>query len=122
MVSAKNSKIFSRLFFSKIVLEVMLSHCLERKESFYDDKNVNFVKSKKRVFSKGFNSWFRPKNSKLFSRLFFSKIVLEIMLSYGLERKEGFYDDKNVNFVKSKTWLFSKGVNPLFRSKNRKFF
>ena len=22
------------------------------------------------------------------------------MLSYGLERKEGFYDDKNVNFVK----------------------
>ena len=68
----------------------MLSRGLERKESFYDDKNVNFVKSKKWVFSKGFNPWFRPKHSTFFSRLFFSKIVLEIMLSYDLERKEGF--------------------------------
>ena len=62
------------------------------------------------------------KKLQTFFRLFFTKLVVEIMLSYGLQRNNGFYDDKNVNFVKSKTWLFSKGVNPWFRSKNRKFF
>ena len=44
------------------------------------------------------------------------------MLSYGVERKEAFEDDKNVNFLKSKKWVFSKGVNPWFRSKNPQFF
>ena len=42
------------------------------------------------------------KQSTIFSSLFFSKIGQEIMLSfmYGLERKEAFEDDKNVNFFK----------------------
>ena len=62
------------------------------------------------------------KKSKIFSSLFLSKISLEIMLSYGLERKEAFYDHKNINFLKSKTWVFSKGVNPWFRPKTQKFF
>ena len=44
------------------------------------------------------------------------------MLSYGLERKEAFEDDKNVNFFKGKKWVFAKGVNPWFWSKNPKFF
>ena len=44
----------------------MLSYGLERKEAFHDHKNVNFIKSKKRVFSKGVNSWFRPKTQKFF--------------------------------------------------------
>ena len=38
------------------------------------------------------------KKSTIFSNVFFSEIGLEIMLSYGLERKEAFEDDKNVNF------------------------
>ena len=38
----------------------------------------------------------------IFSSVFFNKIGLEIMFSYGLERKEAFEDDKNVNFFKSK--------------------
>ena len=42
------------------------------------------------------------KKSAIFSRVFFSKTGLEIMFSYGLERKEAFEDDKNVNFFKSK--------------------
>ena len=42
--------------------------------------------------------------------------------SYGLERKEACEDDKNVNFLKSKTWVFSKGVNRWFRSKNPQIF
>ena len=58
------------------------------------------------------------KKSALFSSVFFSKIGLEIMFSYGLERKEAFEDDKNVNFFKSKKWVFSKGVHPWFRSKS----
>ena len=54
----------------------------------------------------------------IFSSLFFSKIGLEIMFSYGLESKEAFEDDKNLNFFKSKKWVFSKGVYPWFRSKS----
>ena len=55
------------------------------------------------------------KKSTIFPSVFFSKIDLEIMLSYGLERKEAFEDDKNVNFLKSQRWVFSKGVNPWFQ-------
>ena len=50
------------------------------------------------------------KKSVIFSSVFFSKIGLEIMLSYGLERKEAFEDDKNVNFLKSqKMGIFLRG-------------
>ena len=62
------------------------------------------------------------KKSTIFSSVFFSKIGLEIMFSYSLERKEAFEDDKNVNFLKSKKWVFSKGVHPWFWSKNPQFF
>ena len=62
------------------------------------------------------------KKSAIFSSVFFSKIRLEIMFSYGLERKEAFEDDKNVNFFKCKKWVFSKGVYACFGSKNPQFF
>ena len=55
------------------------------------------------------------KKSTIYFSVFLRKIGLEIMLRYGLERKEAFEDDKNVNFLKSKKWVFSKGVNPWFR-------
>ena len=61
----------------------MLSYGLERKEAFEDDKNVNFLKSKNWVFSKGFGPMVSVKKSTIFSSVFFSKIGLEIMLSYG---------------------------------------
>ena len=38
------------------------------------------------------------KKTRIFSSVFFSKLGLKIMLRYGLERKEAFHDDKNVNF------------------------
>ena len=38
------------------------------------------------------------KKSRIFSSVLFGKLGLEIMLSYGLERKEAFEEDKNVNF------------------------
>ena len=62
------------------------------------------------------------KKSAIFSSVFFRKIGLEIVFSYGLEMKEAFEDDKNVNFFKCKKWVFSKGVHPWFRSKNPQFF
>ena len=93
MVSFKKSKIFSSFFFSKAGLEIILSYGLEGKEAF-QDKKCQFVKSEKRVFSKGFQI-VSVKKSKIFSSFFFSKIGLEIMLSYGLERKEAFQDDEN---------------------------
>ena len=38
------------------------------------------------------------KKSRIFTSVVFSKKGPEIMLSYGLERKEAFEEDKNVNF------------------------
>ena len=122
MVSVKKSGIFSSVVFSKIGLEIMFTYGLERKETFEDDKNVNFFKSKTWVFSKGVHSWFRSKKSTIFSSVFFSKIGLEMMFSYGLGRKEAFEDDKNLNFLSPKKWVFSKVVYPWFRSKNPQFF
>ena len=62
------------------------------------------------------------KKSTIFFSVFFSKRVLEIIFSYGLERKEVFEDDKNGDFFKCKKWVFSKGVHPWSRSKNPQFF
>ena len=62
------------------------------------------------------------KKSTIFCSMFFSKIGLEIMLSYGLERKEAFEDDEIVNFLNSKNWVFANRVNSCFRSKNAQFF
>ena len=46
------------------------------------------------------------KKSAIFSSVFFSKIGLEIMFSYGLERKEAFEDDKSLNFLSPKIGYF----------------
>ena len=107
MVEVKKFKIFSSLFLSKIGLEIMLScveimlcYDLERKKAFQDDKNDNFVKSKKCLFSKVVNPWFRSKTSKFFPVFVLSEIGLKRILSCGLEGKEAFQDNKNVNFVK----------------------
>ena len=62
------------------------------------------------------------KKSTIVCSVFFSKIGLEIMISYGLERKEASEDDKNVSFLKCKKWVFPKGVDPWFRSKNPDLF
>ena len=96
---------------------IMLCYDLERKKAFQDDKNNNFVKFKKSLFSKVVNPWFRSKNSKFFLVFVLSEIGLKRMLSYGLEGKEAFQDSKNVNFVKCEKWVFSKGVNPWVSSK-----
>ena len=93
-------------------VEIMLCYDLEREKAFQDDKNDNFVKSKKCLFSKVVNPWFRSKNSNFFLVFFFvlSEIGLKRMLSCGLEGKEAFQDDKNVNFFKvRKMGIFQRG-------------
>ena len=63
------------------------------------------------------------KKSTIFSSLFFSKIGFEIMFTYGLERKETFEDDKNVNFFLSpKNGYFPKGFTHGFGHKLHNFF
>ena len=118
MVSAKKSANFSSVFFSKIGLEIMFSYNLERKEASEDDKNVNFFKSKKIFLFQRGSPMVSVKKSAIFSSVFFSKIGLEIMFSYSLERKEGFENDKNLNFFKCKKWVFSEGVHRWFPSKS----
>ena len=84
---SKKSTIFSNVFFSKVGLELMFTYSLKRKEAFEDDKNVNFLKSKKMgIFQRG-SPMVSVKKSTNFYSVFFSKIGLEIMFSYGLKRK-----------------------------------
>ena len=61
------------------------------------------------------------KQSTIFSSLFFSKIGLEILSSYGLERKEAFKDDENVNFLNSKNGYLPKGLSHGFGQKIHNF-
>ena len=52
-------------------------------------------------------------------QLFFLANIGQENIFYGiLERKNAFLDYKNQKFKKTKKWQFSKGVNPLFWSKN----
>ena len=97
MVSVKKSALFASVFFRKIGLEIMFSYGLERKEPFEDNKNVNFFVQKMGIFQRG-SPMVSVKESTIFFCAFFSKRVLEIIFSYGLERKEAFEDDKNVNY------------------------
>ena len=79
----------------------MLSYGSERKEVFDDDKNVNFVKSEKKMGLSQRKSIFRQKIQN-FCYCLFLKEDLEIMLSFGLKRNKAFQNSKNFNFVKSK--------------------
>ena len=53
----------------------------------------------------------------IFFSVFFSKLGLEVMFSYGLERKETFKDDKILNFLSPKNWYFRKGFTHLLGQK-----
>ena len=66
MVSVKKLKNFSSLFLSKIVLELMLSYDLERKEAFQDDKNVFCKGQKLGIFQRGQTMVSVKKKNKIF--------------------------------------------------------
>ena len=60
-------------------------------------KILIFFIPKNGYFPKGFTHGFGQK-SRIFPSVFFSKIGLEIMFSYGPERKKAFDANKNINF------------------------
>ena len=62
------------------------------------------------------------KKSKNFPSLFLSKIVLELMLSYDLERKEDDKDDKNVFCKGQKLGIFQRGQTMVSVKKKQDFF
>ena len=94
---------------------------LERKNAFLGYKNKTFKKSKIWHFFKGVNPSFWYKNGH-FSNFFFLDNIGEDNVFYAiLERKSAFLGFKNKKFKNSKTWHFSKGVNPWFWSKNGHF-
>ena len=90
MVSVKKSKNFSSLFLSKIVLELMLSYDLERKEAFQDDKNVFCKGQKLGIFQRGQTMVSVKKKTRFFSSLILSKEGVEVMCSDVLARKQAF--------------------------------
>ena len=57
-----------------------------------------------------------------FQLFFFINIGQENVFYDILDWKNAFLGYKNKKFKKAKNWLFSKGVNPLFWSKNGHFF
>ena len=60
----------------------MLNNGLDRKQAFQDDKNTNFVKSEKWVFSKGVNSlfWWKKKTKKIILVYFLFKLAWKLCL------------------------------------------
>ena len=78
---------------------------------------MKFKKSKNWDFSKGVIPWFWSKNGHFSIFLFLGNKGLENVSYAILERKNFFQGYKSKKFKKSKSWDFSKGVNPWFWSK-----
>ena len=62
------------------------------------------------------------KKSRIFCSVFFIKLGLKIILSYGLEGKEAFEDDKYVNFESPKNRYLPKGLTHGFGQKIQNVF
>ena len=78
---------------------------------------MKFKKSKNWDFSKGVIPWFLSKNGHFSIFLFLGNKGVENVSYAILERKNFFQGYKSKKFKKSKSWDFSKGVNPWFWSK-----
>ena len=121
MVLVQKWPFFQLFFLGNIGQENIFYDILERKNAFLGYKNKKFKKSKNWHFSKGVNPWFWSKNG-LFVKLFFlGNIGKKNVFDNIQERKNSFLGYKNKKFKKSKSWHFSKGVNPWFWSNNSHF-
>ena len=118
MVLVQNSPFFKLFFLGNIGQENVFYDILERKDTFVGYKNQRFKKSKHWHFSKRVNPWFLSQNGPFSTLSFLGKIGQENVFYEILERKNAFLGYKNKKFKKSKSWHFSKGVNPWFWSKN----
>ena len=113
--------IFPTYFFGNLSGENVFYDIPERKNAFLCYKNQKFNKSKNWHFSKVVNPWFWSKKGRFFNFLFWGNIRQEHVFYDILERINAFLAYKKKKFKKSKNWLFSKGVNPLFWCKNGNF-
>ena len=70
------------------------------------------------IFPNGLTHGFGPKMAFFSSFCFLGNKGQENVFYDIVERKNAFLGNKNKNFIKSKNWHFSKGVNPCFWSEN----
>ena len=112
MVFVQKWPFFYLFFIGNIGQEKVFYDILEQKNAFLGYKNQKFKKSKMLLVQK----W------PFFQLFFLGNIGQENVFYDILERKNVFLGYKNKKFNQSKNWHFSKGVNPLFVSKNAQFF
>ena len=113
---------FSKLFFLRnIGQENVVYDIQERKNDFLGYKNKKFKESKIWHFSKGVNPCFRSENGHFCDFFFLGNIGQENVFYDILERKNAFLGYQNKQFKKSKSWHFSKPVNPWIWSKKGHF-
>ena len=112
---------FQLFFFGHIGQENVFYDILKWKNAFLSYKNKKFKKSNNWHFSKGVNPWFWSENGHYSNFFFLGNIGHEKIFNDILGRKNAFLSYKNKKFKKSNNWHFSKGVNPLCRSKNGLF-
>ena len=121
MVLVQKWPFFQRYLLGNIGQENVFNDILERKYPFLSYKNKKFKKSKNWYFFKGVNPWFWSKNGHFSNFFFLGNICQENVFNDILERKNTFLSYKNMKFINSKNWHFSKRVNPCFWCKNGHF-
>ena len=121
MVFVRKLLFFKLFLLGNIDQENVVYDILERKNAFLGYKNKKFKKSKNWHFSKGVNPWFWSKNGHFSNFYFLGNIGQENVFYDILEQKNAIVAYKNKKFKMSKSWHFSKGVNPWFWCKNGHF-
>ena len=123
MVLVQKWPFFQLFFLGNIGQQNLFYDILEQKNTFLGYKNMKFKKSKNWHFSKPMVSVQKWPFFQLFFQLFFLGNIGQENVFYDiLNRKKAFLGYRNKKFKKSRTWHFSRGVNPWFWSKNGHFF
>ena len=121
MVLVQKWPFFLVYFLGHLGRENVFYDILERKNAFLGYKKKKLKQGKKWDFSKGVNPLFWSKNGHFSKFFFLGNIGQENVFCDILKGKNAFLDYKNKKFKTSRNWNFSKGVNPLFWSKNGHF-
>ena len=108
-------------FLVNIFRESVFYDILERKNAFLGYKNKKFEKWKNLHFFKEVTHGFGLKMALFLNSFFLGTIGWENVFYDILEQKNAFPGYKNKKLKTSKNWYSSKGVNPLFWSKNGHF-
>ena len=86
---------FFYLFSVRKGVEIRFNDVLDRKETFFDYKNKNFLASQKWHFCKGVNPYFWVNNDIFFFNFFSVKKGVEIKFNDVLDTKQTFFVYKN---------------------------